>query len=184
MVIQTISLLDQMDKDINTFSMRIKEWFSYHFPELAKIVPESANYIKLVDIIRSREDLTEDKLDQIEEVIQDHEKAVAIFEVAKTSMGRLFSSSSIGDFSPRFRCNGSGCGESVFLCEKRPNFHGTSFESLHLSCQQVDWCCTKPQHAHRQSSRCSSDLPRWFSDKSFQVSGFHHPNSGCREGSF
>ncbi|KAL5103371.1 Nucleolar protein 56 [Taenia crassiceps] len=87
MVIQTISLLDQMDKDINTFSMRIKEWFSYHFPELAKIVPESANYIKLVDIIRSREDLVEDKLDKIEEVVHDHEKAVAIFEVAKTSMG-------------------------------------------------------------------------------------------------
>ncbi|CUT99603.1 nucleolar protein 56 [Echinococcus multilocularis] len=87
MVIQTISLLDQMDKDINTFSMRIKEWFSYHFPELAKIVPESTNYIKLVNIIRSREDLTEDKLGQIEEVIHDHEKAVAILEVAKTSMG-------------------------------------------------------------------------------------------------
>ncbi|EUB60775.1 Nucleolar protein 56 [Echinococcus granulosus] len=87
MVIQTISLLDQMDKDINTFSMRIKEWFSYHFPELAKIVPESTNYIKLVNIIRSREDLTEDKLGQIEKVIHDHEKAVAILEVAKTSMG-------------------------------------------------------------------------------------------------
>lgn len=89
MVIQTISLLDQMDKDINTFSMRIKEWFSYHFPELAKLVPESANYIKLVNIIRSREDLTEESLEKIEEIVQDHEKAMAILESAKTSMGRI-----------------------------------------------------------------------------------------------
>ncbi|VDL97871.1 unnamed protein product [Schistocephalus solidus] len=87
MVIQTISLLDQMDKDINTFSMRIKEWFSYHFPELMKIVPESSNYIKLVNLLRSREQTTEDRLQEIEDIIQDHEKAQAIVEAAKTSMG-------------------------------------------------------------------------------------------------
>ncbi|KAL7057875.1 hypothetical protein AAHC03_016497 [Spirometra sp. Aus1] len=87
MVIQTISLLDQMDKDINTFSMRIKEWFSYHFPELMKIVPESSNYIKLVNLLRSREQTTEDRLQEIEDIVQDHEKAQAIVEAAKTSMG-------------------------------------------------------------------------------------------------
>nr|VZI42697.1 unnamed protein product [Spirometra erinaceieuropaei] len=87
MVIQTISLLDQMDKDINTFSMRIKEWFSYHFPELMKIVPESSNYIKLVNLLRSRDQTTEDRLQEIEDIVQDHEKAQAIVEAAKTSMG-------------------------------------------------------------------------------------------------
>lgn len=40
MVIQSIALLDQLDKDINLFGMRIKEWYAYHFPELIKIVPE------------------------------------------------------------------------------------------------------------------------------------------------
>ena len=34
MIIQSIALLDQLDKDINTFCMRIREWYSYHFPEL------------------------------------------------------------------------------------------------------------------------------------------------------
>lgn len=28
MVIQSIALLDQLDKDINTFGMRIREWYS------------------------------------------------------------------------------------------------------------------------------------------------------------
>lgn len=40
MVIQAIALLDQLDKDINLFAMRIREWYSYHYPELFKLVPE------------------------------------------------------------------------------------------------------------------------------------------------
>ena len=46
MIIQSIALLDQLDKDINTFAMRIREWYSYHFPELYKIVPENALYAR------------------------------------------------------------------------------------------------------------------------------------------
>jgi len=33
-IIQTIALIETMDKNINTFCMRLKEWFSWHFPEL------------------------------------------------------------------------------------------------------------------------------------------------------
>eukprot|EP01041_Mallomonas_annulata_P008369 gene8369-17247_t len=43
MIIQSIALLDQMDKDINTFAMRVKEWYSWHFPELKNIVKD--NYL-------------------------------------------------------------------------------------------------------------------------------------------
>ena len=39
MVIQAIALLDTLDKDINTFVMRVREWYSWHFPELVKVVP-------------------------------------------------------------------------------------------------------------------------------------------------
>lgn len=37
MVIQAIALLDTLDKDINTFIMRVREWYSWHFPELIKV---------------------------------------------------------------------------------------------------------------------------------------------------
>lgn len=50
-IIQSIAILDQMDKNLNTFSMRIKEWYSWHFPELAKIVTDNYTYVKLVDLI-------------------------------------------------------------------------------------------------------------------------------------
>jgi len=38
MIIQSIALLDQLDKDINTFAMRVREWYSWHFPELSKVI--------------------------------------------------------------------------------------------------------------------------------------------------
>ena len=37
MIIQAIALCDQLDKDLNTFAMRVREWYGWHFPELAKI---------------------------------------------------------------------------------------------------------------------------------------------------
>ena len=41
MIIQSISLLDTLDKDINTFAMRVKEWYGWHFPELVRIVGDN-----------------------------------------------------------------------------------------------------------------------------------------------
>lgn len=32
MIIQSIALVDQIDKDLNTLSMRLREWYSYIFP--------------------------------------------------------------------------------------------------------------------------------------------------------
>jgi len=87
MIIQSIALLDQLDKDINTFSMRIREWYSYHFPELIKIVPETALFAKCVKLINNRKELTEDKLEGLEEIVMDSAKAQAILDASKMSMG-------------------------------------------------------------------------------------------------
>uniref|UniRef100_A0A0A9YCK6 Nucleolar protein 56 n=1 Tax=Lygus hesperus TaxID=30085 RepID=A0A0A9YCK6_LYGHE len=87
MIIQSIALLDQLDKDINTFSMRIREWYSYHFPELYKIVPENYLYAKAANIIMNRKEFTDEKMDQLEEVLMDRSKAEAILEASKSSMG-------------------------------------------------------------------------------------------------
>jgi nucleolar protein 56 len=54
MIIQSISLLDTLDKDINTFSMRIKEWYGWHFPELVKIVGDNYKYARCVKKVQVR----------------------------------------------------------------------------------------------------------------------------------
>ena len=48
MIVQAIGLLDDLDKELNTYAMRVKEWYGWHFPELAKILNDNIAYAKLV----------------------------------------------------------------------------------------------------------------------------------------
>ncbi|XP_055586680.1 nucleolar protein 56 [Uranotaenia lowii] len=87
MIIQSIALLDQLDKDINTFSMRIREWYSYHFPELVKIVPDNYLFAKVAHFVKDRKSLSDQSLEGLEEIVMDSEKAKAIIDASKMSMG-------------------------------------------------------------------------------------------------
>jgi len=87
-IIQTIALIGQMDKDINTFCMRLKEWFAWHFPEMTKIVNDNTIYAKLVHALDAcRDNVTDDKREILFEITKDEEKANQIIEAAKISMG-------------------------------------------------------------------------------------------------
>jgi nucleolar protein 58 len=48
MIVQAIALLDDLDKELNNYAMRVKEWYGWHFPELAKILNDNIAYAKLV----------------------------------------------------------------------------------------------------------------------------------------
>merc|ERR1712058_56295 len=77
---------DQLDKDVNTFAMRIREWYSYHFPELIKIVPENALYARVVKLIKNRKELTADHLEELEAILMDSARAQAVIDASKSSM--------------------------------------------------------------------------------------------------
>eukprot|EP00172_Hildenbrandia_rubra_P001283 Plantae.Rhodophyta-Hildenbrandia_rubra.ctg18294.p3 GENE.Plantae.Rhodophyta-Hildenbrandia_rubra.ctg18294~~Plantae.Rhodophyta-Hildenbrandia_rubra.ctg18294.p3 ORF type:complete len:532 (-),score=144.22 Plantae.Rhodophyta-Hildenbrandia_rubra.ctg18294:6996-8591(-) len=49
MIVQAISLLDDLDKEINTYAMRLREWYGWHFPEVSKIITENVAYAAAVD---------------------------------------------------------------------------------------------------------------------------------------
>ncbi|RUP49830.1 hypothetical protein BC936DRAFT_141337, partial [Jimgerdemannia flammicorona] len=152
MIIQSIALLDQLDKDINTFSMRVRggvlkewdgtvdgakalrislgrlatalsmrevyffrkfgerictlgftlygpldspnshpttnrEWYSWHFPELVKIVNDNYQYAKLACLIKNKSNLGKEHLESLEEVVGDESLAKQILEAARASMG-------------------------------------------------------------------------------------------------
>nr|GMC65256.1 nucleolar protein 56-like [Ipomoea batatas] len=87
MVIQAIFLLDTLDKDVNTFSMRVREWYSWHFPELVKIINDNYLYAKLAKFIEDKSQLAEDSLPALTEIVGDEDKAKEIVEAAKASMG-------------------------------------------------------------------------------------------------
>ncbi|EME30328.1 Nucleolar protein 56 [Galdieria sulphuraria] len=87
MVVQSITLLDQLDKDINTFAMRVKEWYSWHFPELVKIVSDNIVYARCVQLIGDKSTLSEDSLTDLEKLVGDEQVSKNILDAARTSMG-------------------------------------------------------------------------------------------------
>jgi len=77
-----------MDKDINTFCMRLKEWFAWHFPEMTKIVNDNHIYAKIVTLLDAKRDnVTDDIKEELTAVTLDEEKAQQIIDAAKISMG-------------------------------------------------------------------------------------------------
>jgi len=54
MIVQAIALLDDLDKELNTYSMRVREWYGWHFPELSKIVSDNLRYARVVKLMGSR----------------------------------------------------------------------------------------------------------------------------------
>ncbi|KAL1627373.1 Nucleolar protein 58 [Diplodia seriata] len=48
MIIQAISLLDDLDKELNIYAMRVKEWYGWHFPEMAKIINDNVAYSRVI----------------------------------------------------------------------------------------------------------------------------------------
>jgi len=76
-----------LDKNINTFCMRLKEWFGWHFPELTKIVNDNHIFSKLVNFIEKRENINDEMKDDLTSIVLDDEKAQQIIDAAKISMG-------------------------------------------------------------------------------------------------
>ena len=93
-IIQAIATLDHLDKAINTFSMRVREWYSWHFPELIRIVSENQLYARLALFIGDKKRLSDADLNDLAaQVNDDIGIAQSIIDVAKVSMGQDLSES-------------------------------------------------------------------------------------------
>lgn len=88
-IIQAIATLDHLDKAVNTFSMRVREWYGWHFPELVRIVSDNHTYAKLALAIGNKKDLKDESLHNIAAIVNDDgDIAQAIIDAAKVSMGQ------------------------------------------------------------------------------------------------
>ncbi|CCW67810.1 unnamed protein product [Phytomonas sp. Hart1] len=54
MVVQAVSLLEDLDKEINKYAMRAREWYGWHFPELGKIIKDNVVYAKIMLAMKTR----------------------------------------------------------------------------------------------------------------------------------
>jgi hypothetical protein len=116
MIINAIALIDVMDKDINTFIMRVREWYGWHFPELVKVIGDNYTYARLAVAIKDKATLTSDSLKKLTEITEDEDKAKEVIEAAKASMGQ--------DISPVDLVNIEAFAKRVIsLAEYRKSLH-------------------------------------------------------------
>lgn len=83
MVIQAVGLLDDLDKELNNYAMRLREWYGWHFPEVSKIVADNVTYAKVVHEIGMR---TNTKKTNLSEIVEE-EIEKQIKDAAEISMG-------------------------------------------------------------------------------------------------
>merc|ERR1711994_418274 len=83
MIVQAVSLLDDLDKELNNYMMRAREWYGWHFPELGKIITDNIAYIRSIQLMGQRENCKNiDLSDILPEEIEARVK-----EAAEISMG-------------------------------------------------------------------------------------------------
>jgi nucleolar protein 56 len=81
---QAIQTLDDLDRAINLFMSRVREWYGIHFPELDRLLDKPETYARLVLELGVKENFAAEKLE--EEGIP-KSKAEQMAKVAETSMG-------------------------------------------------------------------------------------------------
>ena len=54
MIVQAISLLDDLNKELNNYIMQCREWYGRHFPELGKIISDNLTYCKCLQKVGDR----------------------------------------------------------------------------------------------------------------------------------
>ncbi|TVY25535.1 Nucleolar protein [Lachnellula hyalina] len=83
MIVQAIALLDDLDKELNTYAMRVKEWYGWHFPEMGRIVNDNLAYSRIIMKVGMRTNCQNtDLADILPEEIE-----TAVKSAAEVSMG-------------------------------------------------------------------------------------------------
>merc|ERR1719340_14454 len=91
MIVQAVSLLDDLDKELNNYIMRCREWYGWHFPELGKIITDNLAFVRTVELMGTRENAkTIDLSDVLPEEVEEKVK-----EAAEISMGTEISGEDI-----------------------------------------------------------------------------------------
>jgi len=85
--IQLVQAIDEIDKTINLFYMRLREWYGLHFPELYSVIEDPETYLNIVHAFPDRSEITAEKL---EEINIPRKKAEIIESLAKASKGASF----------------------------------------------------------------------------------------------
>ncbi|QCD88582.1 nucleolar protein 58 [Vigna unguiculata] len=89
MIVQAIGLLDDLDKELNTYAMRVREWYGWHFPELTKIIQDNIQYARAVKLMGDRVNAAElDFSEILSEEVEAELKEASVISMG-TEIGEL-----------------------------------------------------------------------------------------------
>jgi nucleolar protein 56 len=83
-IAQAIQTLDDLDRTVNLFMGRLREWYGIHFPELDRLIEKHETYARLVMNLGYRDNFS---LEALEKEGIPKERAEVTAKAAETSMG-------------------------------------------------------------------------------------------------
>jgi nucleolar protein 58 len=177
MIIQSIASLDVLDKQLNTYAMRVKEWYGWHFPELAKILNDNLAYSKVVLKMGFRTNARETDLSGI----LPEEIEAAVKAAAEISMGTEITDEDLeatGALAEQV-VDLTEYAQSSSQPESLANFSQASPKPWQLPLHTYASTCTQPDCARWRARRRAPHCARWFAHEPRQVARFDHPDSRC-----
>merc|ERR1711972_112243 len=95
MIVQAISLLDDLDKELNNMMMRMREWYGWHFPEMTKIITDNLAYARVVRQMGLRKNAKQTDFsgilpEDIEENLKDSAELSMGCEISEQDLATVF----------------------------------------------------------------------------------------------
>ncbi|MCD6248284.1 MAG: C/D box methylation guide ribonucleoprotein complex aNOP56 subunit [Hadesarchaea archaeon] len=87
-VIQAIDTMDELDRTANALYGKLREWYSVHFPELDRLVPDHKDYFKLVSELGARENFSKEAVMRVTKLSE--KDAETITQASRDSVGADF----------------------------------------------------------------------------------------------
>jgi nucleolar protein 56 len=88
-IIQAIDAIDEIDKSLNIFVERLREWYGLHFPEMGRLVEKHEKYTKLIAEYGLRDKIEEKDLVELKKISMGIELSEKDEEILKEYASRI-----------------------------------------------------------------------------------------------
>lgn len=88
-IIQAVNAIDEIDKSLNIFAERLREWYGLHFPEMGRLVEKHEKYAKLISEYGLRDKIEDKNLDELKKISMGIELSEKDEEILKEYASRI-----------------------------------------------------------------------------------------------
>lgn len=93
LIIHVNNAIEELDKSINVFIERLREWYSLHFPEMDRVIENHEAFAKLIEKFGNRKNFDDKKLNQFKEKssgMEFNEEDIKSIRLFASSISKLY----------------------------------------------------------------------------------------------